>query len=418
MRDQEKLALLNRVLADCKASPFYRKRLPEAALRSLDGIKRLPLTTKDDLRRESPRGLLCAPLSELVQYHESFGTTGAPVSVWLTREDLLASVRATAAWGVGFNEDDVVLVRFPYALSSVAHLVHAAAQSRGACVIPVSSRSTVSPFPRVVEMLRRLNVTVLCCLPLQAVLLAETAEMLGMDPSGDFPHLRAICTAGEPLAAGRRQLIEEIWGVPAFDNYGLTETGVVGLDCEYGRMHPRDGDFVLELLGEDHTADAGPGELGYLVLTTLRRRGTPLIRYLTGDRARLAAGSCPCGRGSILEIHGRKEHTIEVNGRVLDLWDLHDMVSRFPCRRFWLAGPVPGGIRFVIEREKPQDEIPPVLVERLEEEFGLILQVELVPHGTLYDRAELLAVNAVGKPRYIYSRRELAEGTYLNPNGV
>jgi phenylacetate-CoA ligase len=351
--------------------------------------------------------------AELLEYHESFGTTGPPVSTWFTGQDLRENAAATAEWGVGFREDDTVMVRFPYAISLVAHAVHAAAQLKGACVIPAGARSTVSPFPRVVELMRKLDVTVLACLPLQALLIAETAEVLGLDPRRGFPSLRAICTAGEPLPKGRRGLLEEIWGKPLFDNYGLTETGVVALDCARGRLHPLLDRFILEVL-DDNMQPVKPGKAGWLAITSLRMRATPLLRFLTGDRARLVKEACLCGGEYALEIRGRKEAMIAVGARTFDLWDLDGIVARLPHRRFWAAGPIPGGLRFVVENdaEDGADAAAPDPAGRLEEEYRVKLRIDLVPRGSLYDRGDLLAVHPVGKPRYIYTAEEMEKKAY------
>lgn len=412
METEMRLALLHQALEHARSSPFYRDRLAGPPLSSLTDLVRMPLTTKEDLRRESPYGLLCVNRKDLCQYHESFGTTGMPVSAWYTEEDLQDSVRALAALGVGFGEDDIVLNRFPYAISAIAHLLHAAAQSAGACVVPVSSRTNVSPYPRVVDLLRKLGATVLACLPQQALLIAETATLLGQAPRGDFPSLRALCTAGEPLPPGRRGLLEETWGVPVFDNYGLTESGVVAVDCAFGRCHPVEDAFYLEILEDDLTAPAAPGATGWLVLTTLRRKAMPLIRYLTGDRAAVVESDCPCGRSTVLSVRGRAESRVRVGDRFLDLWDLDEIVSSLPGRRFWAAGPAQGGLHLVVESDSAEQP-EPELLRGLEERFNLHLRLEVVPPGTLCDRAGLLAVDQVGKPCYTYTAEEMAAGVYL-----
>jgi phenylacetate-CoA ligase len=413
MYSPEKLQKINQLLEHCKNAPFYRNRIPDHPLSNLEELKTIPLTTKDDLRRESPFGLIAVPQTELFQYHESFGTTGVPVSVWLTKEDYLDHARELSDWGVDFRPDDVVLIRFPYSISAAAHIVHVAALAKQSCVIAAGSRSTVSPFPRIVHMLRKLNVTVMTCLPLQVQLIAEAAEMLGFKPSQDFPHLRAIGTAGEPLSRARRQMLQDIWKVPIFDHYGMTEIGPAIVDCRYGYPHPVDDSFVFELLGEDLQSDVKPGELGYLVVTTLCRRGTPMLRYLTNDRARWIHHQCPCGKQAILEVHGRKEHSINVGNRILDTWYLEEIISHLPCRRFWVVGPTPQGLHFVVERETVENEINQELIDYLQTKYRLHLEFEIVSKGTLYDRSELLNVGTVGKPQYIYTAQEMAEKAYL-----
>lgn len=251
MTPEQKLEALNEILQLCRTSTFYKTRIPQQPLSSLEDLKNIPLTTKEDLRNHSPFGLLSVPRHELYQYHESSGTTGTPVSSWFTKEDVQDNAREIAESGVRFNVNDTVLVRFPYALSAAAHMIHAAAQLNGACVVPAGGRTNVTPFPKVIDLMRRLEVTVLACLSLQAVMIAETAEMMGIRPGRDFPHLRAICVAGEPLTGGRRKLLEEIWGVPVFDIYGMTEIGTAVVDCEYFQPHSLDDYFVIELLDEE-----------------------------------------------------------------------------------------------------------------------------------------------------------------------
>lgn len=407
------LEALNRVLERCKYSAFYKDRIPELPLKSIHEFKNIPLTTKADLRLHSPFGLLAVPRNSLYQYHESFGTTGIPVSSWFTREDIEDVSSLFQNWGIRINQDDTVLIRYPYAISSPAHLLQAAAQAQGACVIPASSRSTVSPFPRIVNLLQKLEVTVLAGLPLQMVLIAETAELMGLDPQEDFPHLRAIGTAGEALPGSRRQLIESIWGKPVFDHYGMTECGPLILDCQYQNPHTQDEYFYYELLADDLNSEVNHGDVGSLVITTLRRRGSPLIRYSTGDRARRIISDCNCGQKMSLQICGRQEDSILINDRILDRWDLENIVAELPCRRFWAAGPVEGGLHLVVEQERDDDEIKAEVIKTLAKKYQLNLKIEVAAKGALYDRSELLDIGVVGKPRYIYTAEEMKQQAYL-----
>lgn len=418
MNSPEKLDLLNQLLKHAKCAPFYQNRLPENPLSSWDELKSIPLTTKEDLRRESPFGLIAVPRLELYQYHESFGTTGVPVSVWLTRDDYLAHAWEIGQWGVDFRSNDVVMVRFPYSISAAAHMVQIAAQWKQSCVIAAGARSSVSPASRIVMMLQKLEVTVLTCLPLQVLLIAETAEMLGFKPSRDFPHLRVIGTAGEPLSISRRRMLEEIWGVPILDHYGMTEIGAAIMDCCYGQPHPLEDYFVFELLKDDFQTNAEEGEIGNLVVTPLYRLGTPMIRFVTGDRARYMNQQCRCGKNHILQIRGRKEHTITVGDRIFDIWDLEEIISHLPCRRFWAVGPLEQGLHFVVEQEKEDSGITPQLVEELKSRYQMDLKFEVLPKGTLYDRSDLLNVANVGKPEYIYTAQEMAEKAYAKSTKI
>jgi phenylacetate-CoA ligase len=392
---------LNRVIKHARASAFYRERLPTSPLRSPADLKRIPILTKDDVRRQSPHGLVCVPREELLQYHESSATTGKPVSVWFSKSDLAEIGEHFSRWGVGFKGGDRVLVRFPYALSSSAHLVQAAAQHAGACVVPADSATNITPLPRVVELMQKLQVSVLATISFSAVMLAEAAEMLGFSARHDFPHLRAICCAGEPLTRHRRELLEALWGVPVYDNYGMTEAGPLAMDCEERQMHPWEQYFWLEILDDRLENEVDPGKTGQLVVTTLATRATPMIRYLTGDRVRRLPQRCECGQSSTLQIRGRSDDTLWIGGTPFDLWKLEAIVSQFPSRRFWRVAPLQDGLSFVVEKERDDDRIEPSILEGLERIHGTRLKVDLVPKGTLYNRKELVSFGMAGKPVYV-----------------
>ncbi|EYF01225.1 phenylacetate--CoA ligase family protein [Chondromyces apiculatus] len=410
MSASSQLAAINQVLEHARSSDFYRGRLPEGPVQSWDDFRRIPFITKEDVRRQSPHGLVCVPGDALSQYHESSATTGEPVSAWYTNRDLSEIRERFAQWGVGFRGGERVLVRFPYALSTIGHFVHAAAQHAGACVIPADSRTTVTPLPRVVELLRRLDITVLATLSLSAVMVAETAEMAGLDPRRDFPRLRAICCAGEPLSPSRRRLLEEIWGIPVYDNYGMTETGPQAMDCQARRLHPWQDQFLMEILDDRLEQEVAPGETGELVVTSLTPRAMPMIRYQTGDRGRRLEEPCACGEDATLEIRGRAADTVWIGERPFDQWTLEAIVSELPSRRFWRVTPTKGGLRFVVERERDEDRIEPDLLWRLEQTHGTRLSVELVPKGTLYDRREQIAFGMSAKPIYIDREHSGAPG--------
>jgi phenylacetate-CoA ligase len=397
----ERLEAIDRVLHHARKAPFYRERLPGTPLRSWEEFERLPFTTKEDVRRQSPHGLVCVPNGELLQYHESSATTGVPVSIWYSGDDLAEIRENFSKWGVGFSREDRVLVRFPYALSTIGHFVQAAAQHRRACVIAADARTSITPIPRVIELMRKLDVTVLAAMSMMAVMIAEAAEMAGLEPRRDFPHLRAICCAGEPLTPYRRQLLQEVWGVPVYDNYGMTETGPQAMDCSRHVLHPWQEHFHLEVLDEHLEEEVAPGRTGNLVVTSLTPRATPMIRYLTGDRVRRLEQPCECGRRATLHVCGRQEETLWIRGRPFDLWALEEIVSSLPSRRFWRVAPRPEGLHFVVEKEREDAHMPPGLLERLEGLHGVRLSVELAPKGTLYDRQESISFGMKGKPVYI-----------------
>ncbi|MFY0579440.1 phenylacetate--CoA ligase family protein [Cystobacter fuscus] len=402
MATPERMDVINQVLRHARSAPFYRERLPDTPLRSWEEFQRLPFTTKEDLRQQSPYGLICVPPEKLLQYHESSATTGTPVSTWFSGEDLKEIHSRFSEWGVGFKPGDRVLIRFPYALSTIGHFVQGAVQHKGACAIPADSRTSITPLPRVVELMRKLQVTVLATISLSAVMIAEAAEMAGFVLRRDFPHLRALCCAGEPLTQARRKLLEELWGVPVYDNYGMTETGPQAMDCREQQLHPWQEHFLMEVLDERLEREVAPGETGYSVITSLTRRASPMIRYRTGDRVQRVERPCACGQNSTLIVRGRVEDLLWSQGRPVDLWEMEEIVSQLPSRRFWRVSPSPDGwMHFTVEKEREGDALRPSLISQLEEHHGLRLKVDLVPKGTLYDRQELISFGMAGKPIYV-----------------
>lgn len=448
------LSQLNKVMTSCQKAPFYQGQLTGAELQSIADFQRLPLTEPEDIFSHAHLGMLCAPWAVVSQYYESFTSSQTSVPVWLTTEDFQLNVDSLSRSGVNFQSDDIVLVRFPYSISEFAHTLTAAAQLAGACVIPADAHSKVSPFPRVIDLLRKLKVTILAGLPLQVLLLAETAELMGFELKQDFPDLRAIVTAGESLSPGRRQTIENTWGVPVFDHYGPDGIGITAISCRHQQLHPLENSFYLEILREDRQTPVEAGEIGYLVVTTLKRQAMPLLRYLTNDLARLTQKPCPCGAPAVLEFRGRAKNRVKLDEITLDLWDMEELVSRLPGCRFWIASPgiqaaptfqadpnfqagfdrqtVPccgdlpspvgfqatRGLEIIVETQQTSPIVTPEILadacKSIEADFGIRLTLKFVPVGTLYDREALLSIGVVGKPQYIYSAPEMAGQKYLH----
>jgi len=400
------LQRLRETVAAAKRSAHYSSRLPDVPLDSLDDLGKLPLTTKEDVRAASPFGLVAVDRDELFEYHESFGTTGAPASGWLTRGDLeqyAAQINQTA---VNLRRNDRILVRFPYAISVPAHIVTQAARNRDACVIPASSRTAIAPHTRIIDLLLKLDATVIGCLPMEAIWLAETARQMGHDPSRDFPHLRAICTAGELLSDARRQRIADLWNVQVFNMYGCTEAGNLAADCEFGRLHLSWDHFLLEVLDEAMSSPVPPGEMGTAVLTTLTRQAMPLLRYVLGDALRLQTDpDCPCGRKSpVIQHYGRDLNRFDFAGRTVFVKDLEQRLLDCPVEaigNLWLIEVRPDEICFRAEAEQPDPNLYRSLEKQIREEWDLPLRIDAVPPGSLLNRSRLMKTEPVNKPRIV-----------------
>ena len=279
---------------------LFRQRLderafPPDALSSLADIQHLPFTTKADLRDTYPFGLFASPMQDVVRVHASSGTTGKPIVVAYTQQDLdvWTSVMVRAFAACGLDRGDVVQNAYGYGLFTGGLGAHYGAEALGATVIPVSGGNT----DRQIMVLKDFNVTAICCTPTYFIHLIERAGELGMRMR-DLP-LRVGIFGAEPWTESMRRHIELEGGIQAFDIYGLSEIigPGVGVECPYHNgLHVFEDHFYPEVIDPETGRVMPDGEEGELVLTTLSKQAMPMIRYRTRDISVLAEGPCPCGR--------------------------------------------------------------------------------------------------------------------------
>jgi phenylacetate-CoA ligase len=255
----------------------------------------LPFTTKSEMRDAYPFGMLAVPLEETVRIHASSGTQGKPTIVAYTAADidLFSEVVARSIEAAGGLPTDVIQVAYGYGLFTGGLGLHYGAERLGSTVIPASGGNPGLQ----VELLANLGVSGLCCTPSFAMLLAERAQADGLL---DRIRLRyAICGA-EPWSDPFRDNLEQAWGgIDARDIYGLSEVigPGVAMECRAGKgaLHVFDDVFYPEVVVPGSDEAAAPGELGELVLTTLTKEASPVIRYRTGDITSFVDEECPCG---------------------------------------------------------------------------------------------------------------------------
>ncbi len=320
-------AALRRLMAELPSNPFYRRKLAAAdvdpaAVRTLDDLRRLPFTAKQELleaqRRQPPYGdLLSWPLARYRTLHQTSGTSGKPL-LWLDTEDSWQTW--LRCWGhvyrgAGVGEDDVVFCAFSFG-PYVAHWsALAAARAIGALALPGSGMSSRQRLERILEH----RATVLVSTPTYALHLAEVAAEAGLDLPGSA--VRVTIHAGEPGASvpNVRRRIEADWGARTFDHAGATEVGAWGFDCQAGddTVHLNELEFVFEVIDPETGEPRAAGERGELVITTLTRPGMPVLRYRTGDLVVRTDETCACGRtlsrilGGVL---GRADDMLIVRG--------------------------------------------------------------------------------------------------------
>jgi phenylacetate-CoA ligase len=284
-------------------------------IRSIDDIVKLPFTSKQDLRDYYPFGLLSSPMSEIVRVHAYSGTTGKPIIVGLTRNDLAvwkeAGARCLTAYGLGKN--DIVQVSYGYGLFTGGLGAHAAVENIGGTVIPMSSGNT----QKQIMMMHDLGVKALAATPSYALYLAE-AIANSEYPREEF-QLKVGIFGAEPWTEGMRRDIEGKLGIKAYDIYGLTEVmgPGVGFECEcQNGTHLNEDHFFPEVINSETGEPVAPGEQGELVFSTLTKEGMPLLRFRTRDLTHLIYEKCECGRTLVRmdKILGRCDDMLIIRG--------------------------------------------------------------------------------------------------------
>jgi phenylacetate-CoA ligase len=280
--------------------PYWRAQLEERGVRprdikSLDDVRRLPFTDERALGEVSPFGGFALPLEEVVRIHSSPGESGVPVVLGYSRGDINTWTELTArlAAAAGVHRGDLVLMAFPYGMSTSGWGMHYGMERLGATIIPAGAEQT----DRHVAMMRTFGATVLVSTPSYALFLAEKAEELGVDlPS---LKLRLGLFGSEPCSDAMKAEIEARLGLRARDNYGLSKVlgpGIAGeCDCDCG-LHVAEDHLLLEVIDPETEEPLEYGEKGELVITTLTKEAFPVFRYRTRDLTSLDPSRCECGR--------------------------------------------------------------------------------------------------------------------------
>ena len=315
------LQRLHATIRRCMTNPFYQKKFAQLGItpddiRTLDDIRRLPMTTKEDLRENYPFGLACVPLRECTRLHSSSGTTGNPTVVLHTERDLEEWAQAVARclWMVGSRPDDVFQNSAGYGMFTAGLGFQYGAERLGMLTVPAAAGNTT----RQIKFIRDFGTTVLHAIPSYASRIYEVMRNEGVDPRKDT-RLRILCIGAEPHSEEQRQRIEEQLGVKAYNSYGISEMMGPGVafECpEQNGLHIWEDYFIVEILDPVTLEPVPEGELGELVLTTINREAMPLLRYRTRDLTRLLPGTCPCGRTHrrIARLQGRSDDMIILKG--------------------------------------------------------------------------------------------------------
>jgi phenylacetate-CoA ligase len=337
--DLEKLQmeLLQGTLKQAFKTDFYRKRLAEAGVRNpgevrnFEDFKKLPFTTKDDLRTSYPYGLLATPLEEVVRLHASSGTTGTPTVIYHTRRDLAAwtGLVARSLIAAGAHPGDVFQNMMTYGLFTGGLGLHYGAEQVGLLVIPAGPGNTVRQF----KLMQDFRTTIVHATP--SYLLHMHGKLLEEGINRKDLHLKKAVVGAEPHSEDTRKKIETLYGIDVYNCYGLSELNGPGVafECVHkSGMHLWEDSYIMEIIDPDTLEPVGEGETGELVLTTLRREATPLIRYRTRDLTAVIPGPCPCGRTHrrIARIKGRTDDMLIINGVNVFPSQIEEVIMRLP----------------------------------------------------------------------------------------
>jgi phenylacetate-CoA ligase len=370
IQEKKLRALVNNVY---NYSPFYKRKFKELGLhpsdiRGLEDLPKLPFTKKQDLRDNYPFGMFAVPISQIVRFHASSGTTGKPTLVGYTENDIRMWVESLCRGLVscGVTHEDIVQIAYGYGLFTGGLGFHYAVEKIGATALPISTGNTA----RQIELMKDLGVTVIACTPSYMLYMAEYAEKMGT--SIRETSLRIGIFGAEPWSEETRKRIEEKTGITAYDVYGTSElSGPLFTECtERNGLHIWADHFLVEVIDPKTGENVGEGEKGELVVTTLSKEAMPLIRWRTGDITILETEKCNCGRTHprIMRILGRSDDMLIVRG-----------VNVFPSQ-----------IEHVLMQTPELGEHYMIILDRVENLDVMTIQVELNQKVSIEKPGEIL----------------------------
>ena len=327
---------LRRTIDICLQSPFYKRVLGERGITSdtiktIDDVRRLPFTTKQDLRENYPFGLVGGNMKDAIRIHSSSGTTGNPTVVTYSRHDIesWANMIARSMYMVGCRDTDVFQNSSGYGMFTGGLGFQYGAEKLGATTVPAAAGNS----KRQIMFIRDFGTTCLHAIPSYAIRLAEVFHEEGIDPRSTKLHTLFI--GAEPHTDEQRRRIERLLGVKAYNSFGMTEMNGPGVafECqEQNGMHLWEDNYILEIIDPDTLEPVPDGEIGEMVLTTLDRTMMPILRYRTHDLTRILPGDCPCGRTHrrIDRIKGRTDDMFIIKGVNVFPMQVEKILVKYP----------------------------------------------------------------------------------------
>ncbi len=315
------LERLQKTVRHCMNSTFYKERFAAYGLtpddiQSLEDLKKIPFTTKQDLRETYPFGMAAVPLGKTVRLHSSSGTTGNPTVILHTQKDLdeWANAVARCLYMVGLRPGDVFQNSSGYGMFTGGLGFQYGAERLGMLTVPAAAGNT----KRQLKFITDFGTTALHAIPSYAARMFEVMQEMGINSRQDT-KLRTLIIGAEPHSEEQRKRIEDMLGVKAYNSFGMSEMCGPGVafECTYQNgLHIWEDYYIVEIIDPDTLQPVPEGEVGELVLTTINREAMPLLRYRTRDLTRILPGECPCGRHHIRldRMKGRSDDMIILKG--------------------------------------------------------------------------------------------------------
>ncbi|MDR1250924.1 MAG: phenylacetate--CoA ligase [Treponema sp.] len=316
-----RLKKLKTEVAYALRTPFYKSRLETVGIKNaddiktMDDLKRIPFTTKHDLREGFPWGFLSIPREEVVRLHASSGTTGIPTTIYFSQDDIKrwSGFVARSIYGTGCNKSDVFQNMITYGLFTGGLGFHAGGEEVGMLVIPSGAGNTTRQF----KLMQDFGTTVLHATP--SFLLHVETKMKEAGVKRESLALKRAFAGAEPYSEDTRRRIEGLLHIDVYNSYGLSEMNGPGVafecQCKNG-LHIWEDGYIAEIINPDTLEPVKDGEVGELVLTVLCREATPILRYRTRDLTGFYTEPCPCGRTHrrLRRITGRSDDMLIING--------------------------------------------------------------------------------------------------------
>ncbi len=389
IQSERLVKMVNYIYANC---PVYKKKIDDAGItpnniKSIDDIKKLPFTTKVDMRDNYPYGLFSANQKDVNEIHVSSGTTGNPTLVGYTKDDikLWSDVMARSLCCAGAEPSDTIQIAYGYGLFTGGLGLHYGSLEMGLKIIPTSSGQT----QRQLKIMEDFSPRILACTPSYALYMAEEAVELGMDPIKSSWEIGIF--GAEPWSEAMRTDIEKIWNMLATDIYGLSEIIGPGVsqECKHkDGLHIFSDVFYPEIINPETGEEVEEGEDGELVITTFTKQAIPLIRYRTRDIVSINYEKCKCGRTSprVSKIKGRTDDMIVVRG-------INVFPSQIEHVLLGIEGTQPH-YQIIVDRQSHQLDQVEVLVEVEEKIFSD--EISKLNHLKEMIKKEIGAVLSIG----------------------